>query len=72
MAKVQKQIGVKDYGPFAIAFAATLASTVTASQPVFDQEKICSHLISCLEAKYFSKFPQLILIKRYTIMYNSY
>lgn len=52
---VQKQVGLKDCGSFAIAFATSLAF----GQEIFEfqQDKLLSHLKICFEQKYMEIFP---------------
>ena len=57
MTFVQKQEGFKDCGVFAIAFATSLAFGKNPEELQFDQEKLRSHLIYCLEQKCFEEFP---------------
>jgi len=57
---VQKQEGVSDCGLFSIAFAYHAAiGENNLEQTTFDQKKLRSHLVACLETKHFSKFPTL-------------
>lgn len=53
--KVQKQVGLTDCGPFATAFATSLAF----GQEIFEfqQDKLRSHLNVCFEQKYIETFP---------------
>ena len=59
MATVQKQKGAVDCGVLSIAVATYIAlvNFPSVSFPKFDQEKLRTHLVSCLEAKQFSMFP---------------
>ena len=55
---VQKQKGVSDCGPFAIAFAYHAALGDDYLQTItFDQDKLRTHLVTCFEKEKFSRFP---------------
>ncbi len=57
--QVQKQEGGADCGLFAIAFAYHAAVGDHLDKMTFDQSKLRSHLVACLEKEQFSKFPTL-------------
>ena len=59
MKKVQKQHGTDDCGLFAIAFAVSLARKVdpASSHVCFEQSRMRSHLINCLQEANFCPFP---------------
>jgi len=59
MTRVQKQHGTNDCGLFAIAFAVSLARRVDPvnSCSFFEQSRMRSHLINCLQEAKFSPFP---------------
>ena len=54
---VHKQTGSNDCGLFSIAYAVALCLGKNPSTVVFDQPKMRSHLISCIEQQNFSLFP---------------
>ena len=54
---IQKQQGVVDCSFFAIAFVVSLAYEACSPTPRFEQSKLWSHLITCMEAQYFTIFP---------------
>ena len=54
-ANVQKQEGLVDCGPFAIAFATSLAFGKEICE--FQQDKLRSHLKICFERKFIETFP---------------
>ena len=54
---VQKQKGVSDCGPFAIAFAYHAALGDDLQTITFDQDKLRTHLVTCFEKEKFSRFP---------------
>ena len=54
----QKQVGSHDCGVFAIAFAVEVLSKGDISDTVFDQSKMRTHLISCLETGKLVPFPK--------------
>ena len=54
---VQNQVGGVDCGLFAIAFAVAICFGMNPSKLIFVQDKMRSHLISCLENKKISNFP---------------
>ena len=54
---VQHQVGGADCGLFAIAFAVSLCNGLNPEKLIFNQDKMRQHLISCLEAQFFSNFP---------------
>ena len=56
---IQKQQGVTDCGIFAIAFAVSLAYGNCSPPPIFQQDKLRSHLIACMEAQHFTVFPKV-------------
>ena len=59
MQQVQKQHGTDDCGLFAIAFAVSLARKVNPadSHLLFEQSRMRSHLINCLQEANFCPFP---------------
>ena len=61
---VQQQKNSVDCGPFAIAFATTLAFGGDPSDIVYDPEGLRPHLLHCLEAGKMEEFPTLISSKR--------
>ena len=54
---VQKQKGVSDCGPFAIAFAYHAALGDDLQTITSDQDKLRTHLVTCFEKEKFSRFP---------------
>lgn len=54
----QKQIGEKDCGMFAIAFATSLAFDHKAARLKYDQNKMRRHLANCFEGKKLTVFPK--------------
>ena len=54
---MQKQKGVSDCGPFAIAFAYHAALGDDLRTITFDQDKLRTHLVTCFEKEMFSRFP---------------
>ena len=56
-ADVQMQAGGSDCGPFALAFATVICFGHSPGKFHFDQQRMRSHLIECLEKKQFTMFP---------------
>ena len=58
---IQKQQGVTDCGIFTLTFAVSLAYMYDNSSPppIFQQDKLRSHLIACMEAQHFTIFPKV-------------
>ena len=56
MPTVQKQVGSKDCGLFAIAISMALMLNVPPSTKEFNQSFMRSHLVSCLENGTFTMF----------------
>ena len=73
---VQQQTGTLDCGLFAIAFAVELCDGEDPSKMVFIQEKMCNHLLTCLEKRKFESFPKKrhrskkITVSRLVTTYN--
>ena len=61
MPNVQQQDGIKDCGPFAVAFVTILASEGNSETLLtsirFDQDKLRAHLCACLENQNITSFP---------------
>jgi len=58
MAAVPLQSGGSDCGVFAVAYATALALTQDPLHPMkFNQDGMRTHLIDCLQSKYFVDFP---------------
>ena len=55
---VQQQVGVKDCGLFAVAFAVELCQKHDPSQVSYDQRKMRAHFISCLQKEHLVTFPR--------------
>ena len=60
MPNVPQQDGIKDCGPFAVAFATILASEGNSETLLtsirFDQDKLRAHLCACLENQNITSF----------------
>ena len=54
---MQKQVGGKDCGLFAIAVATAILFGKNIINTIFDQQKMRSHLLACFNAKSLSMFP---------------
>ena len=54
---MQKQKGVSDCGPFAIAFAYHAALGDDLQTITFNEDKLRTHLVTCFEKEKFSRFP---------------
>lgn len=54
---VQQQVGVKDCGLFAVAFAVELCQKHDPSQVSYDQSKMTAHFISCIKKEHLVAFP---------------
>ena len=54
----KKQIGAKDCGVFAIAFATSLAFDHKAPSLKYDQIKMRRHLANCFEVQKLTVFPK--------------
>ena len=57
MAKLQKQVGGSDCGPFAIAVATSLAHQRDPSALMFEQTVMRAHLVQCFEKGKLTPFP---------------
>ena len=57
MSSCQKQIGRKDCGLFAIAFAVVLVFNKRPSKLKFMQQKMRSHLVECFTKQEMTPFP---------------
>ena len=57
VVKAQKQMGTKDCGLFAIAYATALALGQNPSKLTFYQESMRSHFVACLEQEKLTLFP---------------
>ena len=55
---VQQQVGVKDCGLFAVAFAVEVCQKNDPSSVSYDQSKMRSHFASCLQKGHLDTFPQ--------------
>lgn len=55
---VQQQVGAKDCGLFAVAFAVEVCQRNDPSRVSYDQNKMRSHFVSCLEKGHLDTFPQ--------------
>ena len=55
---VQQQVGVKDCGLFAVAFAVELCQKHNPSRISYDQSKMRAHFISCLQKEHLVTFPR--------------
>ena len=55
---VQQQVGVKDCGLFAVAFAVDVCQRNNPSRVSYDQRKMRSHFASCLQKGHLDTFPQ--------------
>lgn len=55
---VQQQIGVKDCGLFAVAFAVEVCQKHNPSQVSYDQSKMRAHFTSCLQQELLVAFPR--------------
>ena len=55
---VQQQVGVKDCGLFAVAFAVELCQKHDPSRVSYDQSKMRAHFISCLQKEHLVTFPR--------------
>ena len=56
---VQRQPDGYNCGLFAIAFAAEILDGKSPSEAIFSVDKMCGHLISCLETQKLSHFPKV-------------
>ena len=59
MQSIQKQVGSKDCGLFALAVSTAIACSIDPTKILFDQSKMRHHLIICYEKNKFSMFPLL-------------
>uniref|UniRef100_A0A1X7UT74 Ubiquitin-like protease family profile domain-containing protein n=1 Tax=Amphimedon queenslandica TaxID=400682 RepID=A0A1X7UT74_AMPQE len=57
VVKSQKKVGGKDCGLFAIGNATTLCCDKIPGMIVFNQDKMRSHLLECIEKGTFALFP---------------
>ena len=55
---VQQQVGAKDCGLFAVAFAVEVCQRNDPSRVSYDHSKMRSHFASCLEKGHLDTFPQ--------------
>ena len=55
----QLQVGIHDYGLFALAFCTSMALGEDLSDNKYDQARMRNHLEHCFENKYLSSFPKL-------------
>ena len=55
----QKQMGIKDCGLFAVAFATSIAFGFWPAKQRFQQQSMRAHLVSCFENKKMIPFPCL-------------
>ena len=62
MNNVQKQIGSADCGVFAAVVLTTIAHGLNPAKAVFYQEKMRSHLATCIKDRLFTQFPKLICV----------
>ena len=59
VTRPQKQVGVKDCGLFAIAFATSIAFGQNPARRKFRQQSMRAHLINCFENNKIIPFPCL-------------
>ena len=59
VGKSQEQVGGKDCGLFVIGNATALCFGQNPAVIVFDQDKMRSHLLECLDKGTFSLFPSV-------------
>ena len=59
MQSIQKQVGSKDCGLFALAVSTAVACGVDPMKILFDQSQMRHHLVTCYEKNKFSMFPLL-------------
>ena len=57
MSQCRKQMGAKDCGVFAIAFATAIAHGLNPSRQNFNQQAMRGHLVDCFNSKLLTPFP---------------
>ena len=57
MIQCRKQVGAKDCGVFAIAFATAIAHGLNPSRQKLNQQAMRAHLVNCFNNKFLTPFP---------------